>query len=482
MATEWPLMGQIDRGCVPQVFRVSLVRGSNSGERLTARCHDQPARHCGRRPQLLCVRWPREKSVSRVSYYDGGKKNMRHALGVLGVLAASVLLVVSAAMNWRFGYSLGHSELDSQLLGLASAASDCLKALIPFFLFAALRNRQWSQAAAAGLLWGVCLTYSLTSALGFSAMNRADTTGQRVAEAAAYGDLRTELDKARERLNWVPQHRPADMVAQEVEVQKQNRRWDMTKSCTDVTTSLSKAFCGQYHELLAELGAAQEADKLQSRIDEVRGKLTAATSGAALAATSDPQVDTLSNLSGQTKTLVQTGLILMVAILVELGSSLGFYVVFSNWKIYEDRVRVPAKRSETFAEPITITPVAPALPAVAALTEAPALPIAANANDNRQAPARLQAPEGNVQRYYKEKVVSAEGANLTASELYEDYTDWCNDNRKEPEALTTFGRELSELGVQKIKFNGKMRYIGIKLPHREREEAKYRPDKVANAA
>ena len=423
------------------------------------------------------------KSVPRARYYDGGKKDMRHALGVLGVLAASVLLLVSAAMNWRFGYSLGHSEFDSQLLGLASAASDCLKALIPFFLFAALRNRLWSQAAAAGLLWGVCLTYSLTSALGFSAINRADTTGQRVAEAAAYGDLRTELDKARERLNWVPQHRPAGMVAQEAEAQKQNRRWDMTKSCTDVTSTASKAFCGQYHELLAELGAAQEADKLQTRIDEIRGKLTTVTTGVALASTSDPQVDTLSNLSGQTKSIVQTGLILMVALLVELGSSLGFFVVFANWKIYEKKqAPAPVKKTMAVSEPITVMPATPALPAVAEQTQTPALPMVASANDNRQAQVRLQAPEDNVQRYYKEKVVSADGANLTATELYEDYTDWCDENGKEPEALTTFGRELNALGVQKIKFNGKIRYIGIKLPHREREDAKHRPEKVPAAA
>ena len=408
---------------------------------------------------------------------------MRHALGVLGVLAASVLLLVSAAMNWRFGYSLGHSELDSQLLGLASAASDCLKALIPFFLFAALRNRQWSQAIAAALLWAVCLTYSLTSALGFSAINRADTTGQRAAVAAVYGDMKAELDKTREKLSWVPQHRPAGMVAQEVEVLKQNKRWDMSKSCTDATSGPSKAFCGQFHTLLAELGAAQEADKLQGRIDEVRGKIETATSGVALAAI-DPQVDTLSSLSGQNKALVQTGLILMVALLVELGSSLGFYVVFANWKIYESgRERVPARKAPAVAEAIVVVPSAPAMPLVGLETEAPALPMVASANDNiSKQPARLQAPEGNVARYYKENVVASEGANLTASELYEDYTNWCNDNGKEPEALTTFGRDLSELGVQKIKFNGKMRYIGIKLPHREREDAKHRPEKVAEAA
>jgi hypothetical protein len=406
---------------------------------------------------------------------------MRHALGVLGVLAASVLLVVSAAMNWRFGYSLGHSELDSQLLGLASAASDCLKALIPFFLFAALRNKQWSQAAAAGLLWAVCLTFSFASAIGFSAINRADTSGLRAAEAAVYGDMKVELDKTREKLSWVPQHRPAGMVEQEVEVLKQNKRWASSTSCTNATSGYSKAFCGQYHTLLAELGAAQEADKLQTRVDEIRGKLATSTSGVALAS-ADPQVDALSNLSGQNKALIQTGLILMVALLVELGSSLGFYVVFSNWKIYEDKtMKVPARKSNIIAQAIEV--VAPVMPVVSVDTEVPALPLVASANDNLSKPAaRLQAPEGNVARYYKENVVASEGANLTASELYEDYTNWCNDNGKEPEALTTFGRDLSELGVQKIKFNGKMRYIGIKVPGREREATRYSPEKVANAA
>lgn len=396
---------------------------------------------------------------------------MRHALGILGVLAASVLLLVSAAMNWRFGYSLGHTELDSQLLGLASAAADGLKALIPFFLFAALRNKLWSQAAAAALLWTICLSYSLTSALGFSALNRADTTGQRAVEAVAYTDLKAELDKTRERLNWVPQHRPADTIAQEVEALKQNRRWDLTKSCTDATSGTSKSYCQQYHQLLAELGAAQEADKLQSHIDQLRGQLATTTSAAALAS-ADPQVEVLSRLSGRAQDLVRTGLILMVALLVELGSSLGFFVVFSNWRVYEKSATIVK------AEPMVVEAVKPVA------IEAPAAEVAVTANDNatRSTTLKLQAPEGNVTRYFKENVVAAEGSNLSASELYEDYCNWCNENGKEPDALTTFGRELSELGVQRIKFNGKMRYIGIKLPPRAREEAKHRTPNEKMAA
>jgi hypothetical protein len=64
---------------------------------------------------------------------------MRHLLGALGVLAASVLLAVSAALNWSFGYSLGSTEFDGMILGAASVAADCFKALMPFFFFAAYR-------------------------------------------------------------------------------------------------------------------------------------------------------------------------------------------------------------------------------------------------------------------------------------------------------------------------------------------------------
>ena len=76
---------------------------------------------------------------------------MRHVLGLMGVVAAGILLAVSAAMNYRFGFSLGKTAVDGQIYGLASAAADCFKALVPFFFFAALRNRMWSQALAAAL-------------------------------------------------------------------------------------------------------------------------------------------------------------------------------------------------------------------------------------------------------------------------------------------------------------------------------------------
>ena len=159
----------------------------------------------------------------------------RHALGVLGVIAAGILLVVSAAMNYRFGFSLGKTALDGQIYGAASAAADCFKALIPFFFFAAMRNRMWSQAVAAALVWTVVVAYSMTSALGHAALNRLDTTGQRAVEAATYKDLRANSKRAQEQLAWIPAHRPAETVAAELNVLKAQRYWVVTKECTQVT-------------------------------------------------------------------------------------------------------------------------------------------------------------------------------------------------------------------------------------------------------
>ena len=149
---------------------------------------------------------------------------MKHALGALGVLAAGVLLAVSAAINWRFGYGLGMTEMDKQIFGAASAAADCFKALVPFFFFAAWKNRMWSQVAASAVLWVVVTAYSFTSAIGHSAHNRMDTNGQRSVDAASYKDLRNDLKRAQDQMSWIPQHRPVETVHGEIETYKLQRR------------------------------------------------------------------------------------------------------------------------------------------------------------------------------------------------------------------------------------------------------------------
>jgi hypothetical protein len=409
----------------------------------------------------------------------------RHALGVLGVIAAGILLAVSAAMNYRFGFSLGKTALDGQIYGMASAAADCFKALIPFFFFAALRNRMWSQAIAAALVWTVVVAYSMTSALGHAALNRLDTTGQRAVEAATYKDLRADSKRAQEQLAWIPAHRPGETVAAEVNVLKAQRYWVVTKECTLITGKGARDFCQQFHKLNAEHASALQSEKLEARIADIGSKLGKATGGTAMAE-ADPQASVLAKISGLDISTVQTALTIFVALLIEVGSGFGMYVAFAYWRLHDRKAEpvAPAMANAAAGHPAVwsddvATPVSDAEP----VEQAAQLPARRGANDNRT-PVRPLVPESDVQRYYRERVVAAaEHASLTSSELYEDYCRWCEEKERIPFAHPRVTREIAELGVKKERIGKRTRYFGIALRSAiAPEEDKKLPIPLARAA
>jgi hypothetical protein len=371
--------------------------------------------------------------------------NMRHVLGVAGVAAAAVLLVVSAAMNWRFGYTLGKSDFESQLYGAASAAADCFKALLPFFIFAALRNRSYSQALGGAMLFCVCFSYSLTSSLGFAALNRADTTGSRALRMEHHQDWRQELDRQREALKVIPAHRPVGSVAGEIDAYKQNQRWVASEECANATIVQSMAYCEHYFKLKAEKAAAEQADKIETRIGELETKLGAIDPHAA-ANTIDPQVGALKGLTGRSAEEIQLSLTVLIALLVELGASLGFYTAFSYWRIFDVKGLPPQQPGRAMVP-------APAF--------VPSIRLAAFQDcDYELQPAE---PKTDVEVYFDERVGKEPGSSVTALALYDDYCQWCEAREKQPLGLPIFTRKFSDLGVQKAKVAGRIRYMDVKL-------------------
>jgi hypothetical protein len=385
----------------------------------------------------------------------------RHALGIIGVVAASILLAVSAAMNYRFGYSLGKTDLDGQIYGLASAAADCFKALVPFFFFAALRNRMWSQALAAMLVWGVVTAYSMTSALGHAALNRLDTTGQRAIAAANYKDLRADSQRAQEQLTWIPAHRPAETVAAELNVVKAQRYWAVSRECGEITGKGMRDFCQQYHKLNAELASAHESQKLETRIADIEGKL-AKTTGGTVMAEADPQASVLARLGGFEIEKVQTALTVFVALLIEIGSGFGMYVAFAYWRMHDPKAAgtpaLEASVERTAPGAVWSSAGAPPLEGGGEERSAPGRRL--NANDNRLPNA---VPDSDIQRHYRQRVVSAPGSSVTAQDLYDDYCNWCEAEGKEALPMPTYSREFKTLGVRKDKMGGRIRYFDVGL-------------------
>jgi hypothetical protein len=370
---------------------------------------------------------------------------MRHVLGIAGVTAAAVLLVVSAAMNWRFGYTLGKSEFESHLYGAASAAADCFKALLPFFIFAALRNRSYSQALGGALLFAVCFSYSLTSSLGFAALNRADTTGTRALKAETHQDLRAELDRTLEARKALPSHRPAATVKAEIEAFRQNSRWAQSEECNNATSTRSMSYCEGYYKLTAEYAVAQQAEKYEAKIAQLRPRL-GEFDPVSVANATDPQSKVLAGLTGRSTEEIQTSLTVLIALLVELGASLGFYTAFSYWRIFDVKgLPAPAPARAIVTAPAFV----PAIRLPAVLDPDPEL---------RPAEAKT-----DIELYFDERVGKEAGSSVTALALYDDYCQWCEIKEKQPLGLPIFTRRFSDLGVQKAKVAGRIRYMDVKL-------------------
>jgi hypothetical protein len=362
---------------------------------------------------------------------------MRHVFGTVGVIAALILLSVSAAMNWQFGYSLGKTEFDSHILGAASIAADGMKALMPFFIFSAWRQRNYGQALGASALWAVCIVYAMTSALGFSALNRSDTTGARAMKAEKYEDLRAELTQLTQQQSWLEKHRSAGSVQADIEAAKQNTRWTTSEGCTNATVDKSREFCENYHKLGAELAAAKQADMLSGRAADVRAKIAGMEGGASVKV-ADPQAAILSSLSGLDISRIDVALTILVTALVELGSSLGLYVATSTWRMHEI-ARRPMPEPARVVEIIRPNP-----------------PMIIQS-------AAIAAPKSDIEQYFDERIRQDDGSSVTALALYDNYCEWCEGNKRQPVGLPIFSRQLTDLGVQKAKIAGKIRYIGIRI-------------------
>jgi hypothetical protein len=365
---------------------------------------------------------------------------MRHVFGGVGVLASLILLSVSAAMNWQFGFSLGKTEFDSHILGAASIAADVMKALMPFFIFSAWRQRNYPQAMGAAAVWAVCILYAMTSALGFAALNRSDTTGARAVQHEKYEDLRAELTSLSQQQGWLEKHRPVGTVQADIDGAKQNYRWTSSEGCTNATVDKSREFCETYHKLAAELAVAKQADDLGKRLDVVRTKLASVTANGAPAKIADPQAQMLSSIFGLDITRIDVAMTILITALVELGSSLGLYVSTSIWRMQEI-----ARRP---------TP-APEQPKVVEILQ-PMMPMTVNAG-------AIAAPKSDIEYYFEERIKQDDGSSVTALALYDNYCQWCEAARKQPVGLPIFSRQLTDLGVQKAKIAGKIRYIGIRI-------------------
>ncbi len=344
----------------------------------------------------------------------------------IGVAVTLGLIAVSVMMNFRFGQSLGRTEFDAMVYGLASACADGFKVILPFAIMAAWYSSRRMAAIAGAALWLVFTAYSMTSSLGHSATNRAETAGERRHQMADYQDLRRSLELKLKEREGLPKFRPVGAVEAELEASRRSRSFERTSGCVEV--ALGRAFCEGHARLEAERQVARRAAVLDTAMSDLRAQL-AATSGEARSGESDAQTALLKQVSGLTEDYVRLGLTLLVSIMVELGSGLGLYLVLG---------RKPSNEGKA----------------------------AGNGFDERSRVVMRRLLSPSAERAWKRARVSGnEDAYASEIDLYRDYCLWIVRQNRGP--ALTLGAFRSWLAAEKLgepaRKRGRNYYVGIEL-------------------
>jgi phage/plasmid-associated DNA primase len=73
------------------------------------------------------------------------------------------------------------------------------------------------------------------------------------------------------------------------------------------------------------------------------------------------------------------------------------------------------------------------------------------------------APDSDIQRHYRQRVVRSRGSSVSIQDLYDDYRDWCEAEGQQPRILSVYSRGLRRLGVRKGKIARRIMYFNIEL-------------------
>ena len=250
----------------------------------------------------------------------------RHSiLRMSGYAAAAAFCAVSVGANLQYGLSLGRNPIDKATYAVASVAADVFKIAAPL-LALNLWSKRFHILAIAGLvLWLGCVGWSMASAVGFVLSSRGDAIAERAAEAATRHGWEAKVERAENQLATLGKHRPPDVIKAELaSATVPLHIWRRSRQCLDLTLEESRLACAPVLGLRKELAAAEAAERLEAQVVAGRTQLATASVAGSIA---DPQASALARLIGADEGTIRTGIALLLAGLIEVGSALGFTLV-----------------------------------------------------------------------------------------------------------------------------------------------------------
>jgi hypothetical protein len=367
------------------------------------------------------------------------------------------MFAVSMRANYLYGHSIGQTP-DTQLaIAWANVGADLWKGFGLIVVVALWRSRWRRAAITVCLTWLVCLSFSVSSAIGIYVQERTALTSGREAKHASYEDVKKELAEVEDKQKILGQHRPASqleaaivgVLARPVTIGERVRGTvgALSQNCSKNDTRTA-ADCVEVARLRGELAASVELARLETRAAALRQHLnTLRERGSAAAA--DPVGEFWAWL---TRGLVSVrdvgfGLPLFFALMIEMVSAFGPVGITA----YAEATRLPATRND--------------MAGCGALRRA-----MAGFGAARQGTIPSEREVGRVVEYMAERTEpTTNPSGLGGEDLYADYDVWCvsNNLRALPrhEFFEEFDRVRSspELAGKVQKFGA--RYFGIALVH-----------------
>jgi hypothetical protein len=278
----------------------------------------------------------------------------------MAALAAFVFIVVSAAMNSLFLSSLGRTNLEGGLFAAISIASDLAKAILPMIVLRAMAANAFTRTAIAGALLLGTIALSVCSGVGFASMTRGGITADRDSAAERLAQAKADLAEVEQKLTSLGTPRASAVIEANLNTMVVDRRWQASDECRSASWQQARSFCADMLKLKTELAATKEKALLAEKRQSLRASVDAMRANGAMDI-SDPQSEALAQLSGTKAQTVRAALMILLAVVLELGSvSLLLLIAEPIEKEQEKTPAQPAAPVEAVGSfevaPIEITP------------------------------------------------------------------------------------------------------------------------------
>jgi hypothetical protein len=357
-----------------------------------------------------------------------------------GFVAAAGFALVSIAANLRFGISLASTPFDRAIYGTLSVAADLMKIVLPLAVMILWRKRERIFAILGAVFWIGAVTFSLSAAIGFAASTRGHTVASNESLIESRKAWEAKIIRIEERLDLLGTPRPANVIEAEI---NGLLRTPGSEGCGAINGPVTREICPDVDRLRRELAASKEAARLEADLVADRQAFSLVPETASVA---DPQSAALKQLIGAEEDGVRSAIAMLIAFLVEFGSSLGFTLIILAFH------RSAPERLGTSAG-----------------DQSPPKSCEGLRLRDRMS-SKLQivnTPEDLVTRWALDRLDIVGSGSIPADNAFQDFREWCLVHDLEPLTPQMFGRRFTKvhanLGGKKVKRRGRAYYEGAAL-------------------